>query len=104
MDDTFSTDNIKNVNSIISSKLKLFDNLKDEIFSPKFNEEICNSPDHRIELITFTKESKKFDNSSYKYTDFTFNNAKDNSIYNLNTYIMESDNSSRVFRYINTDK
>jgi hypothetical protein len=67
------------------------------IFSPKFNEDILYSPNQIKELITHTKESKKYENSSYKYSEFTFNNGKDNSICNINTFVLESENSSRVF-------
>ena len=78
-----------------SSNNQLSDKKLNEIISPKFNDEFC-SHDQRKDLFTFTGESRKYDNSSYKYSEFTFNNGKDNSFCNFNTNVIESLNSSRV--------
>ena len=95
IEETFSTDNTKNLSSVNSSNNQLADIKLNENISPKFNDKFC-SHDQRKDLFTFTGESRRYDNSSYKYSEFTFNNGKDKSLCNFNTNVIESLNSSRV--------
>ena len=105
MEETYSTDNIKNVSSGHSSNVKYSEKSsekeKNDLFSPKFNEDSAES--HKKSDIkelmanyVHTKESKKCDNCSQKQSEFTFNNGKDLSMSGSNTFIQESENSSRV--------
>ena len=86
---------MKNISSNNSSNPKKFDKDRNVIDSPKFNEEIREN--NSLKEITFTRESKKHDilSQSQKHSEFTFNKG-DNSYSNNNTFILESDNSSRV--------
>lgn len=95
-EETFSTDNMKNISSNNSSNPKKFDKDRNVIDSPKFNEEIREN--NSVKELTFTRESKKHDilSNSQKVSEFTFNKG-DNSYSNNNTFILESDNSSRVY-------
>jgi hypothetical protein len=89
LDDSSST-----ANKTKNSNFNNLNNIKtQELLSPKFNEEPCDKSIKK-DQITITKESKKYDNSSQKFSDFTFN-GKDSSMSNTNTFIIDSD-SSRV--------
>ena len=88
---------MKNVSSNNSSNPKQNDKDRNDICSPKFNEEILENNVQK-EFYSYTRESKKIDNlsQSLKHSEFTFNNKDVSSNSNFNTFLLDSDNSSRV--------
>lgn len=94
--ETHSSPKIMNFNLNLLNILKV----NNESLSPKFNEEISEE-NIKKQLHTY-KESKILDKHSSLFSDFTFNNYKDNcGNINNNSMNLESKNSSKVFNAIN---
>ncbi len=91
---------MKNIESVHSSNHQMSERKINDILSPKFNNEFI-SVEQRRDLVIYSANSPKLDNSSHKNSEFTFNNCKDNSICNINMNVIEALNSSRVIYKVN---